>query len=77
MTNCPSLSSTMPRPNYLFRPDLYTLGVQIWTKVKAVEPKWPSNRSAAGRSGDADSARYQSGCRSDEKSNPTVSSLSP
>ena len=77
MTNRPSLSSTMPRSNYLFRPDLYMLGIQIWAKVQAVEPKWPSDRSAACQSEDANSACYQSGCRSDEKSNPTVSSLSP
>jgi hypothetical protein len=77
MTNRPSLSSTMPRSNYLFRTDFNMLGVQIWAKVKAVEPKWPSDRSAAYQSEDAVSACYQSGCRSDEKSNPTVSSLPP
>ena len=77
MTNRPSLSSTTPRSNYLFRPDHYMLGVQIWAKVKAVELKWPSDRSDACQSEDAYTACYQSGCRSDEKSNPTVSTLSP
>ena len=77
MTNRPSLSSTMTRSNYLFRPDLYMFGVHIWAKVSALELKWPSDRSAARQSEDADSARYQSGCQSETKSDPTVSPLSP
>jgi hypothetical protein len=77
MTKRPSHWSQTHRSSYLFRPDLYMLGVQIWAKVRAVEPKWPPARSAACQSKDADSACYQPGCRSDEKSNPTVSTLSP
>jgi hypothetical protein len=77
MTNRSSLFSIMPRSSYLFRPDLSMLGAQIWAKVRALEPKWPSDRSAACQSKDADSTCFQSGCRSGEKSNPTVSKLYP
>jgi hypothetical protein len=77
MTKRPSLSSAMTRPSYLFRPDRYMLGVHIWAKVGAVELKRPSDQSAARQSEDADSARYQSGCQSETKSDPTVSPLSP
>jgi hypothetical protein len=77
MTNRLSLFSIMPRSSYLFRPDLYMLGAQMRAKVRAVEPKWPSDRSTACQSRDADSACYQSRSRSGEKPNPTVSILPP
>ncbi len=77
MTNRPSLSSTMTRSNYLFRPDLYMLGVHIWAKVSALELKWPSDRSAARQSEDAHSSRFQLGCQLETKSDLTVSTLSP
>lgn len=77
MTSRSSPISIKPRSSYLVRPYIYMLGVQIPAIVKPEEPKWPSGRSTQRLLTDTDSAYNQPGYRSGEKSNPTVSTLSP